>query len=204
MAISLIRHGETAWNAAKIVQYPDTPLNPRGLEQAQRVGKRMASLGITAILSSDYARARSTAEAMREHTGVALEFEPLLRERHFGAHRGKSMAEIGFDIFAQEHAPPEGEDWPMFRSRVSQAWQAMQAFAASRQGDVAVVSHGLVIRALVDTLPLTAGLNRADAQWGNTCVTVIERAPEWEITSLASSTHLEDSDVADGGHPVGI
>ena len=56
VSLILIRHGETAWNAARIVQLPDTPLNDNGFRQAERVGARMAGHSIGGILSSDYQR----------------------------------------------------------------------------------------------------------------------------------------------------
>ena len=63
MAIYLIRHGQTPSNAARVMQYPDTPLSESGVLQAQRLGERLREVGIRHILSSDYARARATAEA---------------------------------------------------------------------------------------------------------------------------------------------
>ena len=42
MSILLIRHGETALNAARIVQHPETPLNERGVGQARRLAERLA------------------------------------------------------------------------------------------------------------------------------------------------------------------
>ena len=47
MAIFLIRHGETPGNATRTVQHPDIGLSPRGLEQAERLAKRLEREGIT-------------------------------------------------------------------------------------------------------------------------------------------------------------
>ncbi len=57
MPIFLIRHGETLGNASGTVQLPDSPLSPRGLAQAERLARRLQSERISAILSSDFARA---------------------------------------------------------------------------------------------------------------------------------------------------
>ena len=54
MAIFLIRHAETALNAQRIVQLPETPLSERGLRQADCIGQRLAGMGVARILSSDY------------------------------------------------------------------------------------------------------------------------------------------------------
>ena len=57
MSIFLIRHGETPGNVARIVQRPDIPLSERGRAQAGRLAHRLATAGITRILSSDLRRA---------------------------------------------------------------------------------------------------------------------------------------------------
>ena len=193
MIIFLIRHGETAWNAARIIQLPDTPLNDTGFDQARRVAMRLAPLAIGSILSSDYARTRSTAEAIGTTTGAAITFEPLLRERHMGDHRGRSVQEIGFDIFAPDHAPTNGEDVTVFRERVANAWQALLEHAKNIDGNLAVVTHGLVLRALADgIIPVRSDVDDTAAHWVNTCVTTVESPPNWEITRLACADHLED------------
>ena len=79
MALFLIRHGETEGNALRIVQRPDIPLSPRGVMQAERLARRLAADGVRRIVSSDYARALTTAEHLRQTTGAPLAIEPLLR-----------------------------------------------------------------------------------------------------------------------------
>ena len=56
MDVYLVRHGETPLNAARILQFPDTPLSERGSVQAQRVGRRLATAGINRVLTSDTRR----------------------------------------------------------------------------------------------------------------------------------------------------
>ncbi len=194
MAIYLIRHGETAWNAARIVQLPDTPLNDNGFAQARRVAVRLSSTPIGAILSSDYQRARSTAEAIATATGRPIEFESLLRERHFGDHRGRAMADVGLDIFAEDHEPPSGESWPVFRERVAQAWQRVKELATNTEGDLAVITHGLVLRVLADRLiPLASQVTEPVEHWANTSVTIVEQAPDWQISRIACADHLQEA-----------
>ena len=110
MAIFLIRHGETLGNASRTVQLPDNPLSPRGIAQAERLARRLEREGITAILASDFARAAQTAERLARVTGLADPPRPLLQERNFGDIRGTPYAELGFDMFAPDYAPPERRD----------------------------------------------------------------------------------------------
>ena len=194
MKVYLVRHGETPLNAERILQRPDTPLSERGAAQAERVAQRLAGCGLARILTSDYARAQATAEAIGAAAGAPIEIEPLLRERNFGVHRGSAYAALEVDIFAPDYAPPGGESVPEFETRVSDAWAAVRAAAVRARGPLAVVSHGLVCRALVrDHLVATAGVDVAAAQWVNACVTEIETAPDprWRITRLACAEHLD-------------
>src|SRR6185503_4455743 len=124
--IFLIRHGETLGNASRTVQLPDNPLSPRGIAQVERLARRLEREGIGAILSSDYARAAQTAERLAGATGLPIRHDPLLEERNFGDIRGTPYAELGFDMFAPDYAPPNGETWEVFHTRVDRAWALVQ------------------------------------------------------------------------------
>jgi len=94
--IVLIRHGETAWNAAQRIQgHFDEPLNERGRWQAARVAEALRDAGLAHVYSSDLARARQTAEALVQAIGLAeVRTEPALRERAFGRFEGLTYAEV--------------------------------------------------------------------------------------------------------------
>ena len=61
MTLLFIRHGETALNAARVLQPAATPLSARGLAQAQAVAERLAAQRLAGVLSSDLPRALQTA-----------------------------------------------------------------------------------------------------------------------------------------------
>ena len=111
MAIYLIRHGETPGNRDRIIQFPDTPLSDRGLQQAERVGDRMADVHLAEIWVSDHARAHQTAQAIEGTTGAPLRIVEDLAERNLGALRGQAYKDLGFDPFAEGYVPPEGESF---------------------------------------------------------------------------------------------
>jgi probable phosphoglycerate mutase len=189
--IFLVRHGETIGNAARIVQLPDAPLSPRGIAQAERLARRLAREGVTRIVSSDLARARGTAECVQRATGAPLTFEPLLHERNFGDIRGTAYAELGLDMFAPDYAPPNGETWPVFHARVDRAWERVQALAAA-DGNLAVVTHGLVCRSLAGRhLRLPEGAVVPE-RWENASVTIVQCPAPWCVTLLNCVAHLDD------------
>jgi probable phosphoglycerate mutase len=194
--IFLIRHGETVGNASRIVQLPDSPLSPRGVAQAERLGRRLAGDGIAHILSSDLARARTTAEALQRATGAPLSFEPLLHERNFGDIRGRSYADLGFDMFEPSYAPPNGESWPVFHARVDRAWARVQALAASTDGHLAVVTHGLVCRSLAGRHLILPDGAPVPERWENTSVTIVDGPAPWRVRVLNCITHLAELDAA--------
>jgi len=194
--IFLIRHGETVGNASRIVQRPDSPLSPRGVAQAERLARRLASEGIARIVSSDFARAMTTAEHLQRATGAPLGVEPLLRERSFGDLRGIPYAELELDMFAPDYAPPNGETWPVFHARVDRAWARVQELAAATRGDLAVVTHGLVCRSLAARHLILPGGEAVPERWENTSLTIIDCPAPWRVRLLNCVVHLDGHDPA--------
>ncbi len=190
----LIRHGETVGNASRIVQHPDVELSSCGVVQAERLARRLAREGIARIVSSDFARAVTTAEHLRRATGAPLSFEPLLRERNFGDLRGTPYAELGLDMFAPDYAPPNGETWPVFHARVDRAWARVQDLAAATGGNLAVVTHGLVCRSLVARHLILADGEAVPERWENTSLTIVDGPAPWRVRLLNCIAHLGDLD----------
>jgi len=192
--IFLIRHGETLGNAARVVQVPDNPLSSRGVAQAERLARRLAGEGIARILSSDLARARTTAEHLHRATNAPLVFDELLQERNFGDVRGTPYVELTFDLFAPDFAPPNGESWGVFHARVDRAWGAVQRAAAATDGHLAVVTHGLVCRSLAERHLVLPPGERAPERWENTALTLIDCPAPWRVRLLNCVAHLDDLD----------
>ena len=191
MAIFLIRPGEPLGNATRTVQHPDIGLSPRGLEQAERLATRLEREGITAILASDYARAAQTAAQLGRVTGVAVRHEPLLRERNFGDIRGTPYADLGFDMFAPDYAPPNGETWEVFHARVDRAWEVVRAAVGPDAVHLAVVTHGLVCRSLAARHLLLPEGAVVPERWENTAVTVVDVPAPWRVRRLNCIAHLD-------------
>jgi broad specificity phosphatase PhoE len=192
MSIFLIRHGETLGNASRTVQLPDNPLSLRGVAQAERLARRLEHLGVAAILSSDFARAATTAEYLQRVTGAPISFDPLLQERSFGDLRGTPYAELGFDMFMPDYAPPGGETWEVFHARVDRAWALVQETAAAAGGHLAVVTHGLVCRSLAARHLILPEGQEVPVRWENTALTVVDHPAPWRVRLLNCIAHLDD------------
>jgi broad specificity phosphatase PhoE len=135
VAIFLIRHGETALNAARIVQPAATPLSERGLEQARRLARRLASEGVQRILASHLPRAHMTAEVIADLTGAPIRTAEDLQERNYGDIRGTPYSELDVDIMDPDYAPPAGETWEEFHVRVDSVWERVADVARRTDGN---------------------------------------------------------------------
>jgi len=152
----VIRHGETAWNREKRMQgTTDTQLSDVGRSQARSLGRRLAARPFGALYCSDLSRARDTARAIADHTGVNLVTDPRLQERRFGIFEGLTAAEI-VARYPEEHARfasrdpdyevPGGESARSFTRRCL----GCLAEIAERHGgaEIVIVTHGLVLDSL--------------------------------------------------------
>ena len=192
MAIVLVRHGETAGNAQRVLQHPYTPLSERGLAQAHRVAERLGHHRVAEIAASDYARALTTAELIRDACGAPLAIDPELRERNFGDLRGRAYADLGFDPFAPGYTPPAGESWEDLHRRVDRMWDRLAARAIGLAGDLVLVTHGLVCHSLVSRRIDLGGAAYTEGRFANTSVTIVDAAPPWRLQLLGCVAHLDD------------
>jgi 2,3-bisphosphoglycerate-dependent phosphoglycerate mutase len=94
--LCVVRHGETDWNLAGILQgWFDVPLNDQGRQQARDLATAFAEQGFDRVYSSPLSRALETAEIIA--TGLGLPPPSIhegLKERHFGALQGVPKAEL--------------------------------------------------------------------------------------------------------------
>jgi 2,3-bisphosphoglycerate-dependent phosphoglycerate mutase len=197
MPIVLVRHGETAGNAARILQRPDVPLNERGVQQAERLAQRLCDDGFVHVVCSDLLRARMTAAPLAARSGIAIEETPLLQERNYGDLRGVPYAALAENPFGPDFAPPNGEDWPTFHARVAAAFDFIVSRRRSVDGLLAVVTHGLVCRALVERHALLPEGVVAPELFDNTSVTMVHEDAPHAVSVINCTRHLATRPEAD-------
>ncbi len=152
--VVLWRHGRTAWNVAGRVQgQSDTQLDDVGREQARSAAARLAALRPDRIISSDLARARDTAQALSDVTGLPVELDPRLREMNFGAREGMTWPEAwkAFPdgmrawVDGDETQIPDSETHRQAGDRFAEALHAaLEDLPAG--GVLVVVAHGALLR----------------------------------------------------------
>lgn len=150
MDLILWRHGQTDHNLAGRVQGQiDIALNKTGLTQAAQASPALAALEPTRIVSSPLSRARATAQALAQLTGLDVEVDPDLAERSFGTWEGLTGEDIKLG-WPREYrvwragGDPTGvgvETRAQVAARVGGALERLAA-AASSGGAVVAVAHG--------------------------------------------------------------
>ncbi|KGO24772.1 hypothetical protein Q757_08465, partial [Oenococcus alcoholitolerans] len=92
----LVRHGQTFYNRYNKLQgWSDSPLTENGIQDAVKVGKRLARINFSAAFSSDTSRAIKTARIIIEENNSSKPIEltslPNLREQFYGSFEGTNM-----------------------------------------------------------------------------------------------------------------
>lgn len=131
------------------MQPPDTPLSPRGLQQARALAERFRNETLGELWSSDLPRAWQTADAIARACRRPVLPQPRLHERNFGDLRGRPYDSLGFDPLAMQEAPPGGESVRDFEARIDEAFDAAVIAAQACGGTLVLVTHGLVIHSLL-------------------------------------------------------
>ena len=196
MTVFLLRHAETTFNAARVVQPPDTPLSERGLAQVERLADRLDGTGIATIRASDLARALVTARMLEARTGARLVIDSDLQERNYGAIRGTPYVDLRDDIFGPDYVPPEGESWAQFHARVDRAWARVTTEPSD--APIAVVTHGLVCWSIVSRHVLHEPSPCTTMRFANTSVSIIDGPSPWRARLVDCTAHLDDALRADG------
>lgn len=152
----LVRHGESTWNALGLCQgqRPGSELTALGRRQARQCADALAGEPIGLLVASDLHRAVETAEPIHRALGVELVTDPRLRERALGDAEGLPSVLLGPDrsgiaggrVVDPDAAPAGGESVRQLYDRVV---TCVDALLGEGEGDLALVCHGGVVRALL-------------------------------------------------------
>ncbi|MFW3170154.1 histidine phosphatase family protein [Geodermatophilus sp. CPCC 206100] len=149
LTLLLVRHGQSAWNAAGLMQgqTAHVPLTELGHAQASAAAGELRALRPGALVSSDLRRAVQTAEHCARATGLPFTTTAALREQGYGSLEGRPSREL-WDVvdWTDPHwAADGGESLAELHGRVA---AYLGALCAEPPADVvALVTHGDTIRA---------------------------------------------------------
>ena len=161
--VYFVRHGETDSNVDGMFRGRAAQLTEEGKAQAAQVGARLKRLGVEALISSDYPRARETATIIGEQAGLTHTHSALFGEwrepSSFGQkHKTDPFVAEGLEAIIAAHHEGDGhfvwhdeESFPAMRARAEAGLALLSRHEADR---IAVVSHGGFIQVLMGTIVL--------------------------------------------------
>jgi 2,3-bisphosphoglycerate-dependent phosphoglycerate mutase len=165
----LVRHGQSLWNLEnRFTGWMDVPLTPRGEQEARAAGETLTGYRFDRAFTSTLGRAQETLRIILEvtgQTGLPIERDPALNERHYGDLQGLNKAEMAEKLGqAQVHLwrrsytarPPNGESLQDTAARVLPYYHARIEPHILAGETILIVAHGNSLRALVmrlDNIP---------------------------------------------------
>lgn len=159
MELYLVRHGQSAANAAQILQGAkiDTHLTPKGRRQALQTKKKLAGRSFDQIFASPLKRARETAELITgSESDITL--DPRLVEFDYGKWDGQLIEKLVTDYPEYfKDALNFGNAWQESGGeKYSEANERLLSFMGDldldKEQSVLVVSHGMTIKLWVALL----------------------------------------------------
>jgi len=158
-AVYVLRHPETTWNLSQRYQGRlESPLSTTGREQAAVAASVFPPGSLNAVVSSPLRRARFLAGEIAGRTGAPLSIDHRLTELGQTSWEGLHLEEIQVR-YPETHDRwylrpdtvhfPEGEDLAAVQRRSQSALGDI--FERYPDGDIAVITHSVVIQVLVAT-----------------------------------------------------
>lgn len=155
--VTLIRHGETEWNAAMRLQgIQDSNLTSKGLRQAELVAMELCNRKFDVMISSDLGRAIKTAEIIASRTKLTVIRDQALRERNFGIMEGFTREEIsekypdvlsGYMKRKVSYKIESGESLAEFYNRVTEGLNRIISVHKGKR--ILIITHGGVLDCMI-------------------------------------------------------
>ena len=160
--LHFIRHGMTDSNkrGAYAGRRTDAELSVEGIRGLLRLKEEYEYPKVDAVFCSPLTRCIQTAGVL--YPEADLQVVPSMAEMDFGEYDGRTLEELsGREDFQQwlrnslQEAPPGGESMEEFTRRVAAGLSAILAHVMQQElADVAIVTHGGVIRAILTAMAL--------------------------------------------------
>jgi broad specificity phosphatase PhoE len=155
--VYLVRHGSVVGaETRRFIGHLDVPLSPHGEAQIAALARRLASVRLAAVYSSDLVRTRRSAEILAATQCLAALPLAGLREFAMGRWEGLTAEEI------RARAPEAFTEWMADVGRfqfpggecleqvAARSWAAFEDIVAAHEGEaVAIVAHGGSLRAIL-------------------------------------------------------
>ncbi|GAA3537287.1 bifunctional RNase H/acid phosphatase [Nonomuraea rosea] len=200
-SLLLLRHGETELSLERRFSgHGDAELTPNGLAQAAAAADRLSRepYRLDVIVTSPLKRARQTAEAVAQRTGLDVDVEEDLREADFGDWEGHTFtevqrrwpAELAAWLADPTVAPPGGESFATAAQRVQAAGERLVERYEGKT--VLAVSHVTPIKLLLTQALLAPLPSLYRMHLDLACLSLIEHYADGPavVKSFNDTSHL--------------
>ena len=201
MRLILVRHGECKGNLEdRAVGRDDSPLTEHGREQATTIARHLVHEQVAAVYSSTLSRAYDTALPIAAAHGLVVKQDPRIIEIDFGSFSGKvgdfkgtraliEQARLnGVDSFTYSVGGGESIEHVVKRARPF----FDELVERHHRQTVVVVSHGGLIRIMVQQLIRLSHEDLVATKHENTAYTILELAEDGSYRAhvIAATDHL--------------
>jgi len=195
--IYIVRHAEAEGNLYRRIHgQTEGRVTENGKRQIEALEQRFSQIPVDVCLTSDLLRTRTTAQAVCRPNGLQMQPDQRLREVHLGcwedvpfgqlyARESKSMEQFDYDPVNWK---VEGsEPYAVYTGRFLEAMK--ETVEKYRGGTVCFVSHGAVIRGVLQTLFPDMPAGHSD----NTAVTLLtEQEGVYTPVYFNDNSHLSE------------
>ncbi len=158
--VYVFRHGETDYNKKEMFTgWKDSKLTPKGIKDAQKVGKKLKNKKIQVAFYTSRSRSKNTLkEVIKFHSECTIKIQDdRMTERSYGDLSGKTHKSI-IDKYGQEQyerwhrgyekrdRPPNGECFADVEKRVRKFIKYLKKYIKKNKVNVMISAHGNSIR----------------------------------------------------------
>ncbi|MDM8547184.1 histidine phosphatase family protein [Candidatus Venteria ishoeyi] len=201
MYLTILRHGETDWNATGRIQgQQDVVLNQRGIQQAQAAAAYLKAQQVDALYSSDLRRALESAQPLSQQWQLKIRPLPELREWKLGILEGLLRTEAAqqypqvYPVYDEQQADgliPGGET---IRQRYQRAINCIEQLSKHHPNEhVLIVTHGGILDnwyRYVHQIPLEQA---RDWVLHNAGISQFQKiGQQWQTLSWSQTEHLQE------------
>lgn len=205
--IYFVRHGESEGNQARLYQSSETSLSEKGHSQAKLIADRFSNIEVEIIISSDYIRARQTAQYISEVKGKDIIESQLFRERKRPSIQENQSKEIpdliaidkeikdNWEVLYYRHS--DEENFVDLRQRAKECFEFLENMT---EDNIVVVTHKNFLHCLVwyrlfgpKVTPREANIITNDFVVSNTGILWMqlnEENMDWDIITWNDHSHL--------------
>lgn len=188
MRLYLVRHAQTAWNAAERAQgHTDIELDDVGKEQCTCLATAFRNIDVAEVISSDLERSAACGRTIAQATGACLILDKRLRERAMGEWEGLFYPEFNklFRAAAGESDPHMLKTRPPGGESFQDVWDRIRPIASeivNCDEPTAVVTHGGTASLLLAQLLRGTIESAKSFRFGNAGITELLRRPDGLMT----------------------